>query len=48
MEEVIGIALALTLFATTIIGATFWQGVGIFIVMFFAAFVYVAEVRKDK
>ncbi|NCQ47248.1 MAG: hypothetical protein GW799_20075 [Shewanella frigidimarina] len=46
MDEVIGIALVLTIIVAAIIGASFWQGVGIFVVMFFVAAAYCNEVYK--
>ena len=38
MTELLGIAFAIALFASTINGATFWQGVGIFVVALIPAY----------
>lgn len=48
MNEAIGIALFLTIVVAAITGATFWQGVGIFAVMFIVAFAYVIKIYENK
>jgi hypothetical protein len=45
-EEVFVIALVLTLIVSAIASASFWQGVGIFVFMYFVAAAYCNEVRK--
>jgi hypothetical protein len=48
MGEVIGIALVLTVIVAAITGASFWQEVGVFVVMFLVVFAYTEEVYKNK
>jgi hypothetical protein len=48
MDQVIGIALVLTCAIIAITDASFWQGVGVFAVMFIVAFAFVSKFESDK
>jgi len=48
MDEAFIIALFLTIVVAAITGVSFWQGVGVFVVMFIFVLIYVNNVYENK
>lgn len=48
MGEAFIIALFMTILVAAITGVSFWQGVGVFVVMFIFASIYINNVYENK